>query len=46
MFVQNQISKLSKRLRDIEEHPSPNYLKCNKLMYEMKLEEWLEVEED
>ena len=46
MFVQEQIVKLSKRLKDIEERPNPNYLKCNKLMYEMQLEEWLEVEED
>lgn len=40
MFLQEQIANLQRRLRNIETNPLPQYLKCNKLRYEMELERY------
>ncbi len=45
MFLQEQIQKLQRRLKNIEQNPRPEYLKCNKLRYELELENYLSVEE-
>ncbi len=41
MFLQEQIEKLQRRLKNIEQNPRPEYLKCNKLRYEIELEFYL-----
>ncbi len=46
MFIQEQIANARRRIKNIEENPRPEYMKCNKLLYEIELEEWLELEEN
>ena len=46
MFVQDQIDNARRRIKNIEENPRPEYMKTNKLRYEIELEEWLELDEN
>ncbi|MBI4304107.1 MAG: 2-hydroxyacyl-CoA dehydratase [Chloroflexi bacterium] len=45
MFIDEQIEKLARRLKNIERNPSPGFLKCNKIRYEVELEHFLHVRE-
>lgn len=38
MFLQDEIKRLQRRLKSIDEHPRPEYLKSNRLRYEVELE--------
>ncbi|MBI4303613.1 MAG: 2-hydroxyacyl-CoA dehydratase [Chloroflexi bacterium] len=43
MFFQEQIEKLQRRIKNIEDNPRPEYLKSNKLRYELELEDYAAV---
>ena len=45
MFIDEQIQNLQRRLRNIEQNPRADYLKSNKLMYEVQLENMLHINE-
>ncbi|MBM2825774.1 MAG: Benzoyl-CoA reductase/2-hydroxyglutaryl-CoA dehydratase subunit, BcrC/BadD/HgdB [Dehalococcoidales bacterium] len=45
MFIDEQIQNLQRRIKSIEQNPRPDYLKSNKLMYEIQLEDMLHVNE-
>ncbi|MBM2825529.1 MAG: hypothetical protein HW402_1193, partial [Dehalococcoidales bacterium] len=38
MFIDEQIQNLQRRIKSIEQNPRPEYMKSNKLMYEIQLE--------
>ncbi len=41
MFIEEQIQNLQRRIKNIKQNPRPDYLKSNKLMYELQLEDLL-----
>ena len=43
MFIQEQIDNLQRRIKNIEQNPRPEFLKSNKLRYEIELENYLHV---
>ena len=45
MFIREQIQRLQRRIKRIEENPRPEYVKSNKLRYEIELEGYLHIEE-
>jgi len=45
MFLDEQVANLKRRLKNIEERPRAEYLKCNKLRFEAELESYLDVVE-
>ncbi|MBM2825771.1 MAG: Benzoyl-CoA reductase/2-hydroxyglutaryl-CoA dehydratase subunit, BcrC/BadD/HgdB [Dehalococcoidales bacterium] len=45
MFIEQQIQNLQRRIKNIEQNPRPEYLKSNKLLYEIELENMLHVKE-
>jgi len=45
MFLQEQIEKLQRRIRHIEQNPRPEYLRSNKLRYQLELEEYVSIME-
>jgi hypothetical protein len=46
MFIQEQIDNLKRRIKNIEENPRQQDMKCNKMRYEIELEEFLEIQEN
>ncbi len=42
-FIQEQISNLTRRIKNIEQNPRPGYLKSTKVRYEVELENFLHV---
>ncbi|MBI4304065.1 MAG: 2-hydroxyacyl-CoA dehydratase [Chloroflexi bacterium] len=45
MFIQEQIENMQRRLKNIEQNPRPEYLRSNKLRYEIELEHYLRVQD-
>ncbi len=43
MFLDEQVQNLTRRLRNIEQNPRPEYLRCNKIRFEAELENYLDV---
>ena len=43
MFIEEQIQNLQRRLKKMEENPRPDLLQCNKLRYEIELENYLHI---
>ncbi|MBI2957487.1 MAG: 2-hydroxyacyl-CoA dehydratase [Chloroflexi bacterium] len=43
MFLDEQVQKLQRRVRNIEQNPRPEFLKCTKLRYQLELERYLHV---
>lgn len=43
MFLEEQVQNLRRRIKNIEQNPRPEYLKSNKLKYEIELEQCLHV---
>ncbi|MFC1989957.1 2-hydroxyacyl-CoA dehydratase [Chloroflexota bacterium] len=45
MFLQEQIEKLQRRIKNIEQNPRPDYLKSTKIRYEVELEHYISIVE-
>ncbi len=45
MFIEEQIQNLQRRIKSIEQNPRPEYMKSNKLMYEIQLENFMYIME-
>ncbi len=43
MFLHEQIQSLKRRIKNIEENPRPEFLRSNKLRYELELESYLDI---